>query len=125
MIGLGRFGSALAATLVDLGYEVLGVDTNPTSSRTSRTPCPSCRPTPPTSAPSARSRAAGAADGGRVHQHRDRGRRTPDHCARRPRREEHLGEGDHPNPTATSCVVSAPTTWSSPRPTWVSGSLTW
>ncbi|MCB0965787.1 MAG: TrkA family potassium uptake protein [Ilumatobacter sp.] len=29
VIGLGRFGSALAATLVDLGYEVLGVDTNP------------------------------------------------------------------------------------------------
>ena len=26
VIGLGRFGSALAATLVDLGYEVLGVD---------------------------------------------------------------------------------------------------
>ena len=29
VIGLGRFGSALAATLVDLGYEVLGVDSNP------------------------------------------------------------------------------------------------
>jgi len=28
VIGLGRFGSALAATLVDLGYEVLGVDAN-------------------------------------------------------------------------------------------------
>lgn len=29
VIGLGRFGSALAATLLDLGYEVLGVDSNP------------------------------------------------------------------------------------------------
>jgi trk system potassium uptake protein TrkA len=28
VIGLGRFGSALAHTLVDLGYEVLGVDSN-------------------------------------------------------------------------------------------------
>ena len=28
VIGLGRFGSALAHTLVDMGYEVLGVDTN-------------------------------------------------------------------------------------------------
>ncbi len=28
VIGLGRFGSALAHTLVDLGYEVLGVDTD-------------------------------------------------------------------------------------------------
>jgi trk system potassium uptake protein TrkA len=29
VIGLGRFGAALAGTLVDLGYEVLGVDQNP------------------------------------------------------------------------------------------------
>lgn len=29
VIGLGRFGSALAGTLVDLGYEVLGVDQSP------------------------------------------------------------------------------------------------
>ena len=29
VIGLGRFGAALAQTLVDLGYEVLGVDTDP------------------------------------------------------------------------------------------------
>ena len=28
VIGLGRFGSALASTLVDLDYEVLGVDFN-------------------------------------------------------------------------------------------------
>src|SRR5690606_128305 len=28
VIGLGRFGSALAHTLVDMGYEVLGVDTD-------------------------------------------------------------------------------------------------
>ena len=29
VIGLGRFGSSLAGTLVDLGYEVLGVDRDP------------------------------------------------------------------------------------------------
>ena len=29
VIGLGRFGSALAETLVDLGHEVLGVDADP------------------------------------------------------------------------------------------------
>lgn len=29
VIGLGRFGSSLAHTLVDMDYEVLGVDTNP------------------------------------------------------------------------------------------------
>ncbi|MEO6571157.1 MAG: TrkA family potassium uptake protein, partial [Ilumatobacteraceae bacterium] len=28
VVGLGRFGSSLARTLVDLGYEVLGVDSN-------------------------------------------------------------------------------------------------
>ena len=30
MVGLGRFGSALAEELVGLGYDVLGLDTNPT-----------------------------------------------------------------------------------------------
>lgn len=30
MIGLGRFGAALATSLVSLGHEVLGVDTDPT-----------------------------------------------------------------------------------------------
>ncbi len=30
VIGLGRFGSSLGRTLVDMGHEVLGVDTNPT-----------------------------------------------------------------------------------------------
>ena len=29
VLGLGRFGSAVATTLVELGYEVLGVDTDP------------------------------------------------------------------------------------------------
>ena len=29
VVGLGRFGSALAQTLVDLGHEVLGVDSDP------------------------------------------------------------------------------------------------
>ena len=29
VVGLGRFGSALAHTLVDMGYEVLGVDADP------------------------------------------------------------------------------------------------
>ena len=29
VVGLGRFGSALATTLIDLGYEVLGVDNDP------------------------------------------------------------------------------------------------
>lgn len=29
VIGLGRFGASLAASLMDLGYEVMGVDTSP------------------------------------------------------------------------------------------------
>lgn len=29
VIGLGRFGSALSTTLVDMGHEVLGIDTDP------------------------------------------------------------------------------------------------
>lgn len=29
VIGLGRFGSALASTLIDMGHEVLGLDSNP------------------------------------------------------------------------------------------------
>ncbi|MFC7528445.1 potassium channel family protein [Actinoplanes sp. GCM10030250] len=29
VIGLGRFGSAVAASLLDLGYEVLGIDSDP------------------------------------------------------------------------------------------------
>ena len=29
VVGLGRFGTALAETLVSLGHEVLGVDSNP------------------------------------------------------------------------------------------------
>ncbi|GAH55728.1 unnamed protein product [marine sediment metagenome] len=29
VLGLGRFGSAVATTLVELGYEVLGVDSDP------------------------------------------------------------------------------------------------
>ena len=99
VIGLGRFGSSLASTLVDLGYEVLGVDVNAdivqdhagTLTHVVQADTTSVRRSPPDRRRRCRHRR-------RLHRHRHRGEHPHHHRARRPRRQEHLGQGDHRTP---------------------------
>ena len=55
VIGLGRFGSAMARTLVEMGQDVVGIDANEGNVQgMSETLQTSSGSTPPTSAPCAR-----------------------------------------------------------------------
>ncbi len=125
VIGLGRFGSSVAHTLIDMGYEVLGIDVeraDRAGARRGVDPRPPGRHDQPQGAEAGRCRRRH--DRRRLHRHRHRGERAHGHRPGRSRCQEHLGEGDHersrPDPPAGRGAPRGV----SRRPTWASGSPT-
>ena len=113
VVGLGRFGIALAETLMDLGHQVLGVDADPANVQRNADLLTHVVEADGTDEEAMRQ--LGAGEFGRAVV----GIGTDLEASRTsgPRRSR--------CPTAASCSGSAPTTWSSPSTTWAAESPTW
>ena len=96
VIGLGRFGTAVAETLTAFGHDVVGVDADPKLVQQAAQPTgprDRGRHDRPRDAASARSRRVRPRGGRDREQHR--GEHPHHRGARRPRCPAHLGQGDH------------------------------